>query len=1025
VEITAITPKPIATNNNICDAAPTMSGDLGTLGASSGNSVGGGSSINRNNFCADVEAGEPDPEAFDLDRTVWFSFVTPNMGGNNLNVDIDVDNDPNGLGDEIDLQVAIYQSSDGTCSGTFTEIESDYDIVFYDEDLFDLCLAENTRYWVQIDGANNGLFPWTDEFQGYFSLEIFNRGSATGPANDNMCNATAVTLGTTYTTEDNLCATIEPGEPGAGTYAQRTVWYSFVAPTSADVTISLDGNNCFWPIGGGIDPEIHLFSSSNGTCSGTMTEMDNSYIPLNCTIFDEEIVPLCLKPGETYFLQVDGSTAGIDGDFTISVVDNYPSYGTEAGAPTATDPEPENNTCATAVDLTSTIGTRSCEQGGRPFDTYSYGDPTWDTEPLVPCGGENCGDTWYSFVMPQSGFVKIEGEDDSFLGLFTTQLNVVAYTGTCGSLTQVDCGEGGSGSDVGYSVYAAPGTTVYLQVFDADGDDINDDYGLCVTEQCSPDECPDAVSAPEMVYDSLYCINIETMTSEPSSEGYLSGNSAPTEYSTYFEFTTDGFCWGYILEIDIADIDTTDGNGAGNTFCPVQIENQFTVTLFEDATPCDGNPDNFFTLFDKNDCQIGDVINETITLLVGEQIPSNIPNQLYDELDSNKTYILQLNTTNPDVLQGTIKISKICDGREWNYVSDIGTTASDGYCTDRLGWRHYYDDNGTPVNSDDDILIFSIHPQGNTFEGNASISLAPAPYSVQATPAEEGSWVTKRLWDFDMTSGAINSDVKIRFYYEQEDKDEIIAAAQNFALANGLTYEPFEWFKSKNGTDFNPAIHITSAMVMAEYGSWSGPYTTGSTNVLGTLAPQTFPFTEDADAIDGGTSTPGNTYDVPNEWCNRTQYVEIGGLTGFSGGGGATGASRYQSPLPVELVTFVGWNEDDVNQLEWVTASEINNELFVVERSADGIDFVEIGSVPGNGTTTEEHTYDLTDYTPIIGVNYYRLKQIDFDGTFEYSATIAIEVFGGELHNAIVKLHPNPTRDILNLQLQSAKQRAD
>jgi hypothetical protein len=207
--------------------------------------------------------------------------------------------------------------------------------------------------------------------------------------------------------------------------------------------------------------------------------------------------------------------------------------------------------------------------------------------------------------------------------------------------------------------------------------------------------------------------------------------------------------------------------------------------------------------------------------------------------------------------------------------------------------------------------------------------------------------------------------------------------------------------------------------VVAEYGSASGSAVTGAAYYVPTLAPQLFEFCEDADAIDW--SGAGNAYDVSNLWCNGVQWVEIGGLTGFSGGGGATGAGFFQSPLPVELVTFVGWNEGSVNKLEWVTASEINNDLFVVERSADGVDFTDIGEVEGNGTTSEEHTYNLTDFTPIQGINYYRLRIIDFDGSFEYSPIIAIEVSGNEVRTTIVGLFPNPTLDIINIHLQSAK----
>jgi len=285
------------------------------------------------------------------------------------------------------------------------------------------------------------------------------------------------------------------------------------------------------------------------------------------------------------------------------------------------------------------------------------------------------------------------------------------------------------------------------------------------------------------------------------------------------------------------------------------------------------------------------------------------------------------------------------------------------------------------------------------FDGTATIGVAPVPY--EATMPDYGSWVMRRHWDFTMTSGSIdpNFPVDVRFYYQDGEKNEIIADAQAYATANGLIYEPFEWYKSRNGSAYVPTIgtNIVPERVFAEYGSG-----------IATGAPQAL-LAEDHDA------------DPTNQWCNGIQYVEIFGLTGFSGGSGATGASpNGGSPLPVELISFVGWNDGDVNELEWVTATELNNEVFVVERSADAINFVEIGSVPGNGTTNYEITYNLTDYTPIQGVNYYRLKQIDFDGTFEYSYIIAVEVEGGVARTSIVKLHPNPANQLINIQLQSA-----
>lgn len=90
---------------------------------------------------------------------------------------------------------------------------------------------------------------------------------------------------------------------------------------------------------------------------------------------------------------------------------------------------------------------------------------------------------------------------------------------------------------------------------------------------------------------------------------------------------------------------------------------------------------------------------------------------------------------------------------------------------------------------------------------------------------------------------------------------------------------------------------------------------------------------------------------------------------------------------PVELMDFDAYAEDCEVQLEWATASEIDNSHFNVERSADGYNFRTIGKVEGNGTTSDIMNYAFRDENP-SATNYYRLKQMDYDGVFEYSDVI-------------------------------------
>lgn len=95
-------------------------------------------------------------------------------------------------------------------------------------------------------------------------------------------------------------------------------------------------------------------------------------------------------------------------------------------------------------------------------------------------------------------------------------------------------------------------------------------------------------------------------------------------------------------------------------------------------------------------------------------------------------------------------------------------------------------------------------------------------------------------------------------------------------------------------------------------------------------------------------------------------------------------------PLPVELISFTGVHFNGVNKLEWVTVSEINNNYFEIQKSADGINFNVIKVVGGAGNSNSEIHYFSYDYEPANPLTYYRLRQVDFDGKIEYSRTITV-----------------------------------
>lgn len=123
--------------------------------------------------------------------------------------------------------------------------------------------------------------------------------------------------------------------------------------------------------------------------------------------------------------------------------------------------------------------------------------------------------------------------------------------------------------------------------------------------------------------------------------------------------------------------------------------------------------------------------------------------------------------------------------------------------------------------------------------------------------------------------------------------------------------------------------------------------------------------------------------------------------------------------LPVAMLYFEATVEKNSVALEWSTATELNNDLFEVQRSLDGIDYEVLDEVQGNGTTDETQVYRYKDHNPVPGFQFYRLRQVDYDGAFEYSDIIIVEyVPNGSVFKA--NLFPNPSIEKeLTVELQT------
>jgi hypothetical protein len=158
-------------------------------------------------------------------------------------------------------------------------------------------------------------------------------------------------------------------------------------------------------------------------------------------------------------------------------------------------------------------------------------------------------------------------------------------------------------------------------------------------------------------------------------------------------------------------------------------------------------------------------------------------------------------------------------------------------------------------------------------------------------------------------------------------------------------------------------------------------------------------------------SLAGGTVTATSLVVGKEYYLMIDGNTGS--GCDYTISNWGPVILTVSLVDFTGYQIDNENKLEWTTASENNNDHFIIQKSEDGQTFTELGTVDGHGNSNVINNYEFSDKSPLAGYSYYRLKQVDFDGESAFSNVIVVEA----IKDHDVRIYPNPFKDQLTIKL--------
>ena len=279
-------------------------------------------------------------------------------------------------------------------------------------------------------------------------------------------------------------------------------------------------------------------------------------------------------------------------------------------------------------------------------------------------------------------------------------------------------------------------------------------------------------------------------------------------------------------------------------------------------------------------------------------------------------------------------------------------------------------------------------PMKNTLSKRTSYSLKPILFAL----------LVSVFFTSEGTTHNVNSNSNISAFNPSINNNDTIRITATLSINQNTTY-----------TQANLTILIDSGILL-----WSG------NNEL------TLSSTSQVVTINGGTLSVANP-------CNAVKVLTIGTTSATCNGGGGVSYSFTninsiggfnQSgtfdpfvALPVTLLSFDALNSNNKVALTWITAQEVNNSHFVITKSIDGNNWETIATVEGMGNTFENTTYSYFDKSP-SKVNYYKLVQVDFDGS-ETNLGIRFVLSNPTITKVEPVLFPNPVQNVLNIKFEN------
>lgn len=889
--------------------------------------------------------------------------------------------------------------------------------------------------WVRIweNGNNNN---------GTFGLCVTNPCPFGIPTNDLCSNATALTIGAQAYGYINDC-TGSTGEPAAASCwtggTLHTVWYSFVVPASGNVKIRCSPGTL-------LRTQIALYS---GAC-GAPTQVacnDNGVACGGTTPTISEITAAGLTVGATYYIRVDGENS-LTGTFAIIVQDNATSYpdlpGQDCGSPTpvcnsvmsVADPGYQGfgNKCDFVDDASFCLN--SSERGSHwlivTIANTSGGDKFRFT--IVPNNASGCtSGTDYDFAVWKvagTGATNCTGiAANPNTAKMACNYSAVGITGVSDAAgnrpaAYAGCGAGMNGafepeitaaagdqflilvqnfatSTSGYSIDFTSssctidyGTSLTSLTWIGGSNSTWDNYvnwGTCTTVSCTVDATiPN--TAPNMPVISVNS-SVEDLTI--NSGAYLTINAGVTlticgnlvNNGTIFAFPTS------TIEFTHATANhTMSGNLSSTSALGNLVINKAAGSVqLNNAMDLQGNftTSSATSVFNSNGQYIkvaGNFNNNaggtTFTNTTGGTLEfTGTSAQTYTQGSSN----LNLNNVTVNNTNGDVSLSSV--------MRMSGTlTMTSGLLTT------------TSTN-----LLTLLPGATSTVGTSASTSYVNGPMTIQKNTSGSSTlnFPIGKTPDCRPMAVTVNHGTTTLYNYYGESFN---ASAKALGYTHPVTIDTVS------------ALHYWD-VTRTDNGGTSQP----SADLVGNQIMQLFFGTND-DVKDGNyLSVVKNTNAAPTTWFDLggtggpapTGSPLVGSITSTSSPTAFTSFSRFtlgsqlvgNNPLPVELISFEAKPVGAKVNITWKTASEKNNDFFIIERSADGITFEAIQVVDSkapNGNSLVLLEYNTKDMEPLNGQSYYRLKQTDFDGTSKYSSIVSVNFKKGS--EVVFTVYPNPNK---------------